>query len=515
MRNIGIDFGTCNLKGAERKKNGDITYVKLGKSIDKPRIPNVILYEKNEDGTTTCIGDVASRKPKPEQDKIRNVKSFLQEEKWNRKLSFGESVSAYQATKDIMKSLFDEIHNTNKNEDISATITVPVNFSKRQRMMIENAVECAGFEVKATITEPFASVFYLMNENIVDEEDNHDVLVFDFGGGTLDLCLVSIKHKNGITNVETKATIGITYGGNNINTVILEKIVRKQAKDEIERAIDNEPNVLHQAVNNYFVTEAINDLKADLFEDDDVDADESRSLMVQLYDGNVVNLGDVSIDQIYRLFDEEGFAERIPNLLIKLFEDCDVTPDEVTDIFMIGGTSSIPYFRDRLIEFFTKYNNPYIDDIFELNDDMDRDERVFSSVSMGAVAYSELLDDEDVMIKDKIPFYVYSKNSTGGRETRLDINSGCCSPYAPLLDSMKSDGKIAVYQTVFGEDEKEVFLGYIELDDEITEYATLFKLSANANRNIVATFAYMMDGEDEPSDEWEKEVYISIEGGNS
>lgn len=510
MRNIGIDFGTCNLKGAERKKNGDITYVKLGKSIDKPRIPNVILYEKNEDEISTCIGDVASKKPKPEQDKVRNIKSHIQEKEWNREFSFGESVSAYQVTVDIMKSLYNEIHNTNKNEDISATITVPVNFSKRQRMLIEKAAITAGFDVKAIITEPFASVFYLMNENIVDEDDDHEVLVFDFGGGTLDLCLVSIKHRKGTTKVETKSTIGITYGGNDINKNILDRIVRKQSLAKVEKAIDNEKNILHKAVNNYFVMESINELKAELFEDDDVEDDESKSLMVKLYDGSVVDFGDISISQIYKLFDEDGFNKRIPQLLLKLFEDCELTPDEVTDVFMIGGTSSIPYFRNMLNVFFKQYENPNIDALFDLNDEMDRDERIYSSVSMGAVAYSELLENDDIKIKDKIPFFVYSKNNVGGKETRLDISSGCSSPYASLIDSIKQEGTIAVYQTIFGEDEQEVYLGNIELDDEIREYATLYKLSVDDNRNIIAIFAYMMEDEEEPSDEWVKELHISL-----
>lgn len=512
MRNIGIDFGTCNLKGAERKKNGDITYVKLGKSIDNPRIPNVILYEKSEEGISTCIGDIASRKPKPEQDKIRSIKSHLQEKEWSRELSFGESVSAYQVTTDIMKSLYDEIHNTNKNEEITATITVPVNFSKRQRMLIEKAAITAGFDVKSTITEPFASVFYLMNESIVDEDedDDHDVLVFDFGGGTLDLCLVSISHRKGITKVETKSTIGIMYGGNDINTIILDRIVRKQSLAKIQKVIDNESNIMHKAVNNYFIMEAINELKAELFEDDDVEEDESRSLMAKLYDGSVVDFGDISIYQIYNLLDEDGFDERIPQLLLKLFEDCELTPDEVTDVFMIGGTSSIPYFRNILTAFFNKYENPNVDNLFALNDDMDRDERIYSSISMGAVVYSELIENDEVKINDKIPFFVYSKNSMGGKETQLDSSSGCTSPYAPLIDSIKQDGTIAVYQTIFGEDEKEVYLGDIELDDEIRKYATLYKLSVDDNKKIVATFAYMMEDEEEPSDEWEKELHICI-----
>lgn len=509
MRSIGIDFGTCNLKGAERKKNGNITYVKLGKSIDKPRIPNVILYEKNGDEITTCIGDVASRKPKPEQDKIRSIKSYLQEKEWCRELSFGGNVNAYEATLDIMKTLYSELHNTNKSEEIEATITVPVNFSKRQRMLVENAAKNAGFIVNATITEPFASVFYLMND-VFENDDEHNILVFDFGGGTLDLCLASITHPKGKTKIETKATIGITFGGNDLNKLIFDRIVRVHANEELIQAIDNEENVLHKAVNNYFIMEAIDELKAEIFEDDEIEEDEKKSLIVKLYDGNVADLGEISADDVYDLFNEEALNKRIPNLLLKIFEDCELTPDEITDVFMIGGSSSIPYFRSILKDFFVKQGNQNVDSLFEMNDDMDRDERIYSSVSMGAVIYGELMDDDEYVIKDKIPYLLYSKNSEDLIQTKFGKGQGFVSPYAHLSEKMKGKGGISIYQTIYGEEEKEVYLGDIIIDEEIKKYATLYKLSLDKNTNIVATFAYMMEDEEEPSDEWQRELEIFL-----
>ncbi len=510
MRNIGIDFGTCNLKGAERKKNGDITYVKLGKSIDKSRIPNVILYEKTEDGIVTCIGDAASKKPKPEQDKIRSIKSYLQEKEWKREFSFGGNVTAYQATADIMSALYTEIHNSNKTEEVAATITVPVNFSKRQRLMVENAATSAGFIVNATITEPFAAIFYLLLNDGFDEEEDHDTLVFDFGGGTLDLCLVSVTHPEGKTKIETKATIGITFGGNDINKLILERIVRVHAKEEIKKAIDNEENILHRAVNEYFIMEAINDLKAEMFEDDEIEETEEQSLLVKLYDGSVVNLGEIKAEDVYKLFDEDNLDKRILCLLSKLFDDCELTPDEITDVFMIGGTSSIPYFRKLLLDFFEKNQNQNADSIFKLNDDLDRDERIYSAVSKGSVVYSELVDNENVLIEDKIPFLVYSKNAKDEKQTKVDISSRCSSPYASLDDLMRQKGMIAIYQTIYGEAEKEVYLGDIEIDDEIKEYATLYKLAMDEKGNIVAIFAYMLDEDDIPRDEWKKELQIDL-----
>ncbi len=510
MRNIGIDFGTCNLKAAERKKNGNLTYLKLGKVTDKTVIPNVILYEKDDEGIDICIGDAASKKKKPESDKIRNIKMHLQEKEWRRKFSFGTVVSAFQVTEDIMKSLFDEIYNTNKSEEITATITVPVNFSEIQRYMIKKAAENAGFKVESIITEPFASIFYLMNESIEDDEESHNVMIFDFGGGTLDLCLASINKNNGKTKVLTKSTIGTTYGGNDINKMILERVIRLQDKEKVDDNIYNEKDEEVRGLNYYYLMEELNGIKADMFDDDeDIDIEESYSVSAQNSKNSVIEYGNITIKQIYDLFSEDKMDVRINKLLIKLFEECDFTPEEVTDVFMVGGSSSIKYFRDLITEFFEKYNNPNIESIFDMNDEIDRDDRVYQSVSMGAVIYSELNDRDDITIKDKIPFFVYSKDNNGNIATRLDINSGCNSPYAVLSDSMKEDGQISIYQTIYGIEDKEVFLGVIKLNDEIKEWASLYRLSVDNNRKISADFAYLTDTEEEPYIEWAQDLIIN------
>ena len=49
MKKIGIDFGTCNIKASERKKNGDIVSIKLTRGIENSMLPNIIAYDKKED----------------------------------------------------------------------------------------------------------------------------------------------------------------------------------------------------------------------------------------------------------------------------------------------------------------------------------------------------------------------------------------------------------------------------------------------------------------------------------
>ena len=499
MRNIGIDFGTCNIKGAEKKKDGTVRNIKLGKHIEKAMIPNVVLYEKKEDGYSVLIGDVALRKAALEQDKIRNIKSFLQEADWERTLTFGKKVSAYDVTFEIMKSLYEYIHNTNKDEEVSVTITVPVNFSKRQQLIVEKAAKEAGFDVKYIITEPFAALFSLMKEAIENGEE-HNVLIFDFGGGTLDLCLATITEKNDEVKIETQSTVGISYGGNNINEDILRELVQKRAAKKLSMALDKQENVLRREVNKYFILEALDAMKAEMFEEDSVDEDEEYDLTARLFDGSAVDLGSYSVNDIYQMFDENKWEKRIFSLLDNLFEDSvDLIPDEVTDVFTIGGTSSIPYFRNCICKYFEKKGHEDILGLFELNDEINSED-IYYSVSKGAAIFHEIMEEGNIEIKDRIPFVVYSKDEKEKVCTRISMDvcyKGCSSPWANISEAIKRKECIGVYQKIHGEDEKEVYLGEIKLDKDILEVATLYRLVVDEKRNVYVEFAHLSDSKSE------------------
>lgn len=519
-RRIGIDFGTCNIKGAEKKKN-DTVAIKIGSSIDKQRVPNVILYKETDDGYKYIIGDNALSRAANEQDRIRCIKSSLQKKGWSRELSFGEiKLSASDVTCDIMSYLYEDIHNANKKSDISATITVPVNFSERQKLIVKQAAAKAGFNVHSIICEPFAALFYLM-EDYIDDNEEHNILIFDFGGGTLDLCLATIcDDKDGKRKVETQSAVGITYGGNDINQNILNDVLAVKYPEHIKKAFDDVKNEFEEAVNRYFLLEAIDGLKSDLFDEDNVKESKTEDMIVSLFDASMIEFKDISVREIYKTFEKKGLKEKIYNLFDRLYDDSEIIVNETTDVFVIGGSASIPYFRRTVERYFEEngYNGD-IDDLFEINDDMDTDERLYSSVAKGAAIYQELKSDDsdiDIVIKEKIPFVVYTKNDLGKIQTKItknDFYKDYFSTYAGLTKHMKEENKISVYQTVCGEADKEVYLGDILLSDAIVEGADLYKLKVDEKRNIEAVFGMISPDENDDTifDKWKSQLVIDIE----
>lgn len=493
MKKIGIDFGTCNIKASERKKNGDIVSIKLTRGIENSMLPNIIAYDKKEDNDYyTVMGGPAIIKNVNEQNKIRSIKSHLLEYDWSRKLSFGKTVNAFEVTTDIMKEVYKQIYNMNKKEELSATITVPVNFSKRQIEFVKKSAQKAGFNVNSIITEPFASFFSLMNDYM---EEEHNVLIFDIGGGTLDLCLIELKNEDGEILVETQSTVGISFGGNNINELIIEKILYKRNPEETKMALELKNNNLLNIVNRYNLMEAIDDLKRELFEEDNNEEDKKRELIVE-YNKVSQDYGEISIKDINSVLDESKIASTIKKLLDDLFMDSeDMTIDELTDVFMVGGSSNISYFR-KVIEKYLKDNGRNdLDELFEINDDTDTEERLYASVSKGATIYNFINDkDDDIKIKDRIPFCVFTKGSEDKKLTPISKNDSFKNYFSRidvLTDEMLKGKYIKLFQTILGEEGKDVYLGNIKLPSKMDEDINLYRLKVNKDGDIIVELGYL------------------------
>jgi heat shock protein 1/8 len=104
-----------------------------------------------------------------------------------------------------------------KKEVTKAVISVPAYFNETQRQATLNAGEIAGLNVLRIINEPSAAAFAYGIEKYSEEE--HNILVYDFGGGKLDVSIITIE--KGV--FEVKATHGYTHlGGEDFDDRLVE-----------------------------------------------------------------------------------------------------------------------------------------------------------------------------------------------------------------------------------------------------------------------------------------------------
>lgn len=117
-----------------------------------------------------------------------------------------------------------------KKDITRAVITVPANFKDTQKAATKSAAEIAGWNVLRILTEPVAAALaYMQDPNTeIAGSDMQCVIVFDFGGGTLDVTACNLSDGN----MEVITTDGNqTLGGQDIEMRIINWIASKIFED--------------------------------------------------------------------------------------------------------------------------------------------------------------------------------------------------------------------------------------------------------------------------------------------
>ena len=125
-----------------------------------------------------------------------------------------------------------------KKELKEVVITTPAYFNQKQRISTKQAAEISGLKVKKIINEPTAaSIAYAFLEKEKLRDKN---LIFDFGGGTLDLTLLSYSKKEKKIYCQILCSCGDTHlGGQDIDNIICDIILEKYKEKINKYIIDN------------------------------------------------------------------------------------------------------------------------------------------------------------------------------------------------------------------------------------------------------------------------------------
>jgi molecular chaperone DnaK len=147
-----------------------------------------------ESGGSAVVGAYAAGR----QEAIRSVKSRMGT-RWRHRLARdGFVVTAPYVSAHILGLAYKALRDRFPNWDGTAVITVPASFNSTQRRDTLLAAQLAGYREVELLDEPTAAFYYYFN--LLRETDSFDrkrtVLVFDFGGGTLDVSIIEVE-RNG------------------------------------------------------------------------------------------------------------------------------------------------------------------------------------------------------------------------------------------------------------------------------------------------------------------------------
>ena len=299
-----------------------------------------------------------------------------------------------------------------------AVITVPAYFNDAQRQATKDAGRIAGLDVQRIINEPTAAALAYG----LDRKKDETIAVYDFGGGTFDISILEVG--DGV--VEVKSTNGDTHlGGDNIDQRIIEWIIDEfrrengidlsrdqmalqRLKEASEKAKIELSTLLETEINLPFIT---------------ADATGPKHL--------VMKLTRAKFEQMV-----EDILQRSVAPCKQALADAGVTPQQIDEVVLVGGSTRIPRVQTIVRELFGK----------EPHRGVNPDE----VVAVGAAVQGGVLGGEvkDVLLLDVTPLSL-GIETLGGVFTKLIERNTTIPTRKSEVFSTASDNQTSVEIKVY------------------------------------------------------------------
>ncbi|MEC7232684.1 MAG: Hsp70 family protein, partial [Planctomycetota bacterium] len=274
-------------------------------------------------------------------------------------------------------------------EVMSAVITVPAYFDDAQRQATRDAARLAGIEVLRIINEPTAaSLAYGL-----DQRKEGTVAVYDLGGGTFDVSILSIEE--GVFQV--LSTGGDTrLGGDDIDAALMDLVAAELRRDVPEEVFADPA---------YRQAARLASEKAKIALSSKPEADLTLSLP------------ELGVNVRRRITREEFDAlitplvERSLASCAQALADAKLSADQIDEVVLVGGSTRVPLVRERVAALFGR----------EPHTGLNPDE----VVALGAAAQAEVLmgGSRDILLMDVTPLSLGLETMGGAAEKLIQRNS--------------------------------------------------------------------------------------------
>jgi molecular chaperone DnaK len=390
---IGIDLGTSN-SAAAVMIGGKPTIIQAaeGTSIGGKAFPSVVAFTK--DGQL-IVGEPARRQmiSNPEGTVIAAKRKMGTDFKFK---VYGKEYTPQQISSFILQKIKRDSEAFLGETVDKAVITVPAYFNDNQRQATKDAGEIAGLQVVRIINEPTAaSLAYGLDKANKDLK----ILVFDLGGGTLDVTIMEMG--GGVFQV--RSTSGDTQlGGTDMDNSLVEYVVQEFRKQSGLDVRSDKAAMMR-------IREAAEKAKIEL---SNVVTTEIN-LPFLAYDSSsgpknlILQLTRAKLEELLR-----PIIERCRQPMMQALQDAKLTPADIDKIILIGGPTRMPMVRQFVESVMGKEPERGIDPM--------------EAVAMGAAVQGAVIAGDvstDILLVDVTPLTMGVEVLGGLKEPLIERNT--------------------------------------------------------------------------------------------
>ncbi len=408
----GIDLGTTNSVisywsvANERPESIDIS-----NGFGKIPLPSVVQYRKDESGEGEwVIGEEAYRSMKlyPES----TVRSIKRKMGTNERVRLGDkSYLPEEISAMILKELLAHCTSMNPKAEIAGlVVSVPYDFDDGAKKATMKACELAGLseELICLIEEPKAALLAYNFRNKLNQDEK--IMVFDFGGGTLDITIFHVTERNDdVIRLQVISEGGEAYhGGDNVDELLLDQcftyINKKSGQSKESIAIENQVELYMRARE---AKERLSGIKT------------FRIPFTFAIPPFVETITRESFEEII-----SPFIEKTRKLVLKALREAytsPLAPDDIDRVLLEGGSSQMLWVKEMLNSIFNDESKIYTSERPAL--DISLGATYYAAMKMGVLSHHDLDTD-----KRKVDFDVTVPHDIG-----IEIKNGSKNSFYTMI----------------------------------------------------------------------------------
>jgi len=390
---IGIDLGTSN-SAAAALVGGKPTIIQAaeGTSIGGKSFPSVVAFSKEGQ---LMVGEPARRQmlSNPEGTVLAAKRKMGTDYKFR---VYGKEYTPQQISSFILQKIKRDAEAFLGDTVNKAVITCPAYFNDNQRQATKDAGEIAGLEVVRIINEPTAASLAFGLDKV---QKDLKIMVFDFGGGTLDVTIMEMG--GGV--FEVKSTHGDTQlGGTDMDNTLIDYLVN-EFKKQSGLDVKNDKAAMMR------IREAAEKAKIEL---SNIVTTEIN-LPFLAYDASsgpknfILTLTRSKLEELLR-----PIVERCRNPMLQALQDAKLNTSDIDKIILVGGPTRMPIVKEFVTSVMNKEPEGGVDPM--------------EAVALGAAIQGAIISGEvttDILLVDVTPLTLGVEVMGGLKEALIERNT--------------------------------------------------------------------------------------------